>query len=61
MADQPADRIVRRKALAKQLDVSNTTLWRMRHDLPPPIKISKGIEGWRQSVIDQWLEKRTAQ
>ena len=52
--------IIRQKPLARQLGVSDTTLWRMRDDLPKPVQISKGIKGWRQSDIDRWLEARRA-
>lgn len=50
--------IVRRKGLREQLNISDTTLWRMRHELPAPIQISKGVKGWRQSDINTWLETR---
>jgi predicted DNA-binding transcriptional regulator AlpA len=51
--------IIRRKALAERLGVSEVTLWRMRADLPAPIQISKGVKGWRAGDIATWLEKRS--
>ena len=54
----PTTSIIRKKELATQLGVSDTTLWRMRDELPAPIQISKGVKGWRQSDISNWLETR---
>jgi predicted DNA-binding transcriptional regulator AlpA len=52
------ERIIRRKELAQRLGVSSTTLWRMRYELPPHIKLSSRISGWRLSDIDNWIENR---
>ena len=52
--------IIRDKQLAERLGVSTVTLWRMRDDLPPKIRISKGISGRRLADVEQWLEKRSA-
>jgi predicted DNA-binding transcriptional regulator AlpA len=52
--------IIRRKALAQRLGVSDVTLWRMRDELPKPVQISKGISGWRAGDIAQWLERRAS-
>ena len=57
--------IIRRKALAERLGVSEVTLWRMVQDkekkinLPATVQISKGIRGWRASDIEQRLERRS--
>jgi predicted DNA-binding transcriptional regulator AlpA len=51
--------IIRSKALAQRLGVSEVTLWRMRHQLPPKVRISQRVQGWRQSDIQAWLESRT--
>jgi predicted DNA-binding transcriptional regulator AlpA len=51
-------KILRRKDLADRLGISTVTLWRLRDELPPQIRISKGITGWRESGIAAWLESR---
>jgi predicted DNA-binding transcriptional regulator AlpA len=56
----PEITLVRRKALAKALGVSEVTLWRLRDELPRAVEISKGVRAWRQSDISAWLETRTA-
>jgi predicted DNA-binding transcriptional regulator AlpA len=53
--------IIRSKELAQRLGVSQVTLWRMRADLPPKVRISQRIQGWRQTDIQAWLESRTQQ
>jgi predicted DNA-binding transcriptional regulator AlpA len=52
--------IIRNKELARRLGVSEVTLWRMRSELPPKVRISKGVQGWRASDISRWLESRQA-
>jgi len=54
------NKIIRASELAKKLTISKPTLWRMeqRGELPPKIQISKRISGWRESDIQEWLEKR---
>jgi prophage regulatory protein len=51
--------IIRPKALAKQLDISVTTLWRWRLQgvIPQPVVLGSRIIGWDQSTIDDWLQK----
>lgn len=51
--------IIRPKALAKQLDISVTTLWRWRLQgvIPQPVVLGSRIIGWDQSTIDEWLQK----
>lgn len=53
-------RIVRPVQLAEMLSVSTVTLWRMekRGELPPRIKISKGVVGWVESEINEWIKNR---
>ena len=43
------------------IGVSRTSLWRLEKagKLPPKIIISERVCGWRQSDVDDWLEKRT--
>jgi predicted DNA-binding transcriptional regulator AlpA len=57
---QSPDTIIRKRELASQLGISDTTLWRMRDELPPAIQISRGIKGWKRSDIDTWIETRRA-
>jgi predicted DNA-binding transcriptional regulator AlpA len=52
--------LIRDKQLATKLGVSLVTLWRMRDDLPPKIRISKGVSGRRLSDVEQWLERRSS-
>lgn len=42
--------------------LSDTTLWRMRQrgDLPEPVRLSPGRVAWREDVISEWLENRSA-
>jgi prophage regulatory protein len=57
------DRIVRPRELEERLSVSKLTVRRMveRAELPPPLKISRGVVGWRESVIERWLAEREAE
>ena len=50
--------IIRPKALAKQLDISVTTLWRWRLQgtIPQPVVLGSRIIGWDQVTIDEWLQ-----
>lgn len=56
------ERIIRIGELADGLGVSRPTVWRMRErgEIPPPIRISRGIVGWRESTIDRWLAEKEA-
>ena len=53
-------RIVRPADLARLLNVSRPTLWRMRQrgELPEPLRLSAGAIGWRVATINQWLVRR---
>lgn len=50
--------IVRTKELAENLSVSATTLYRMTKEgrLPPRVKLSNRLVGWRYGDIKKWLE-----
>lgn len=50
--------IIRPKSLAKQLDISVTTLWRWRLQgiIPQPVVLGSRIIGWDQATIDDWLK-----
>jgi predicted DNA-binding transcriptional regulator AlpA len=58
--ERQIDRIHTRRETAKLLRVSVRTLRRMevRGELPPRIRISDRIFGYRQSQIDSWLASR---
>lgn len=53
-------KIIRAKELAESLGISIPTLWRMekKEELPPKIKISDRVSGWRESDIENWLSDR---
>lgn len=53
-------RIIRGKELAVMLNLSPTTIWRMRRSglLPEPKSISVRAVGWDLAVIEAWIESR---
>lgn len=53
-------KLIRASELAKMLTVSKPTLWRMekKGELPPKIRITERISGWRTSDILKWIEER---
>lgn len=51
-------KILRPKELAQLLGISITTLWRLRFDLPPKIRIGKTAVGWLESDIIEWVRGR---
>lgn len=55
-------RLIRHAALAEQLGISRTTLWRMvrNGEFPAPRRITAGVKGWLPSEVDEWLQQRTA-
>lgn len=57
---EKSTQIIRRNELAKQLQVSEVTIWRMekRGDLPKRVNISERVVGWLKSDIEQWLESK---
>lgn len=42
--------------------VNRTTLqrWEKAGKVPPPIRISQRVVGWRRSTLEAWLESRKA-
>ncbi len=55
------DPILRLPQAARMLGVSRTTLWRLysEHDLlPPPIQLSPGRVGYRQSTLEEYLRRQ---
>ena len=56
------DRLLRAKDVARLLNVSQRSVWRLRNDgfLPEPVRISKTLVRWRQSDIDKLIAQRIA-
>lgn len=56
------DPILPRPVVARQLGVSETTVWRLCRDgiLPNPIQISARRVGWRRSTIEAFIASREA-
>lgn len=59
--ESEVDRIRSRKQVAEQLGISTRTLDRLheRGELPPRVKISDRLVGYRASAIEQYLQSRT--
>lgn len=55
-----SNQILRPAAAATKLGVSRATLyvWVKTKRLPPPIKLSPRVSGWRQSTLDDFLTAR---
>ena len=55
-------RVLRTAALAEQLGISRTTLWRMVRDgeFPPARRITTGVKGWLPEDVEEWLRRREA-
>ena len=54
------DRIMRMKELTTLIGLSRPTLYEMMRDgiFPRPIQLGRRAVGWRESVINEWLETR---
>ncbi len=54
------ERYIRVPELQRMFGVSRATLWRMRKrgELPEPVRISRGVIGWRASVIAEFFETK---
>lgn len=52
--------IIRPAALATELGVSTTTLWRWRHQgiLPQPINLGPRLVGWERAKINDWVQSQ---
>ena len=52
--------IVRVADLEAQLNLSRTTIWRLRRagEFPQPIRLSANAVGWHAHDIYEWLAKR---
>ena len=56
----PGRQILRVADLVALLNLSRTTIWRMRRagEFPQPIRLSANAVGWPARVIDEWLAQR---
>ncbi|WP_330110344.1 helix-turn-helix transcriptional regulator [Methylophaga thalassica] len=50
--------IVRPSELASELGISQTTLWRWRHQgfIPQPINLGPRLVGWERLEINNWIQ-----
>ena len=57
---RPERPILRVADLLDQLNLSRTTIWRLRRagKFPQPIRLSANAIGWPAHVIDKWLAER---
>lgn len=55
------DRILRRPEVEEVVGLSRATIYRMieRGDFPRPVQLGAKAVGWRQSVVEGWLESRS--
>ena len=62
MENGKSDLVLTRRETAQRLRISVRTLTRMERDkkLPPRIRLSDRIYGYRASVIESYLDARTA-
>jgi predicted DNA-binding transcriptional regulator AlpA len=58
----PIKEYLRASEIQKMLGVSRSTFWGWRKSgaLPPPIKLSAGVEIWSRASILAWLAEREA-
>ena len=63
LMDNNTSKIIRPKQLAALLQISLTSLWRLRKQkiIPEPILIGSRMIGWQRSTIDEWLNSLNAQ
>lgn len=56
----PGRQILRVADLVALLNLSRTTIWRMRRAglFPQPIRLSANAIGWPAHVIDEWIAQR---
>lgn len=56
----PGRQILRVADLVALLNLSRTTIWRMRRAglFPQPIRLSANAVGWPAHVIDEWIAQR---
>ena len=51
-------KVLRTKAVCERIGLSRTTLWRRVRDglFPPPLRLGGNAVGWREQVVEEWLE-----
>ena len=56
--DDALDQIWSRREVARRLNVSVTTLWRLvrRGHFPPAVRISPGRVGWPARIVRRWID-----
>ena len=55
------DQYLRATALAQQLNVHRSTLWRWAkdsRDFPKPLKITEGVTLWSVAEVQAWLQRK---
>jgi len=54
-------RMLRIKSVSQKLDTGKSTiwLWLAEGKFPEPIKLSPRITVWKESDIDEWIERRS--
>lgn len=55
------EKLLSRKDVLNKLQISRTTLWRLINKgiLPEGIKLSKRTIRWKESIIQEYIEKHT--
>jgi len=58
--DKQIEAIRKQAYILQLLDIHPSTLWRwiQAGNFPKPTKYGAKTQGWRQSVIEKWLEDR---
>ena len=54
-------RLLSRREVARWLDVSVVTLWRMvcAQQFPRPMRISPGRVGWPEHIVVRWIDEHS--
>lgn len=59
------DPVIPRRQAREQFfgGISDVTLWRWERagKLPPPIRISRSVQGWRKSTLEKFLAERSVE
>lgn len=54
------DPLLDQRQIINYLGISRTQLWRVRRagDFPTPLNLSQGINRWRLSQLQDWLQRK---
>lgn len=54
------DALLTERQLLTKLNISRATLWRKVRsgEFPPPVQISIGRKGWKESDVAEWIDSR---